>query len=128
MNNSTCFQLAWLCLKVACLLAFLIQMGLSFYGQIRPDKTVAKTTKKRLEEIDFPVVFKICVNPSFNETELEGVGYENMYMYFMGKSRFNGSIYGWSGHTDAGGVFSNASDIQDQSCKNVLIFLSILKI
>ena len=103
-------------------------MGLSFYGQIRPDKTVAKTTKKRLEEIDFPVVFKICVNPSFNETELEGVGYENMYMYFMGQSRFNGSIYGWSGHTDDGGVFSNASHIQDQSCKNVLIFLSILQI
>ena len=89
-------------------------MGLSFYGQINPDATVPKTTRKGLGEIDFPVVFKICMNPSFNDTELHSVGYDNMYFYFMGKSRFNSSNYGWSGHTEDGGVVSNASDIQDR--------------
>ena len=101
-------------------MAFLIQMGLSFYGQINPDATVPKTTRKGLGEIDFPVVFKICMNPSFNETELERVGYENIYFYFMGKSRFNGSIYGWSGHTGDGRVFINPSDIQDRIFLNYL--------
>ena len=77
--------MALLGLKVACLLAFQVQMGLSFYGKIIPDKTVAKTTKKGLEEIDFHVVFKICMNPSFDETEVESVGYTNMFNYFKGK-------------------------------------------
>ena len=89
-------------------------MGLSFYWQINPDKTVPKTTRKGLGDIDFPVVFKFCVSPSFNETELENVGYDNMYYYFLGQSRFNNNSYGWSGHNEEGGVFSNASDIQDR--------------
>ena len=89
-------------------------MGLSFYGQISPEETVSKLTRKGLGDIDFPVVFRICMNPSFNDTELESVGYENVYYYFLGKSRFNSSIYGWSGHTEEGGVFSNASDIQER--------------
>ena len=89
-------------------------MAFSFYGQINPEETVPKTTRSRLGDNDFPVVFKICMNPSFNDTELESVGYDNIYFYFMGKSRFNGSNYGWSGHTQDGRVVNNASDIQDR--------------
>ena len=114
VNQKTVFEMALLGLKVACLLAFLIQMGLSFYKQTNPDKTVAKTTKTGLEEIDFPVVFKICMNPSFNETEAKSLGYTNTFNYFMGKSMFNDSIYGWAGHTEDGEVVSNALDIQNK--------------
>ena len=86
MSHTSFFKITWLGLRASCLLDFLIQMSLSFYGQIRPDETVPKTTRKALEDIEFPVVFKICMNPSFNDTELQSVGYDNPYFYFLGKS------------------------------------------
>ena len=101
-------------------------MSLSFYWQINPDETVPKTTRTGLGDIDFPVVFKICMNPSFNDTELEN---DNMFYYFLGQSRFNNRSYGWSGHTEEGGVFSNASDIQDRIFLNytsAILFTQLL--
>ena len=42
------------------------------------------------------------------------VGYDGVYHYFNGKSKYNSSIHGWAGHTEDGKVFSNVSDVQDR--------------
>ena len=76
---------------------------------INPSKTLVMTEKKNFSEVEFPLIFKICIRPGFNETEVKNLGYRTSWEYLLGRSRYNGSIYGWAGHTPDGGVISNAS-------------------
>ena len=50
--------------------------------------------------------FNPCFKPAFNAEELPASGYENIWRYFSGQSMYNGSIYGWAGHTEDGKVVS----------------------
>ena len=101
----------------------MIQISASIFYQIAPDEIMAKTVTKKLEDIDFPVAFKICMKPSFNDDELTRVGYEYSYNYFLGKSKFETNTtdmrnYGWAGHTKDGEVFTNVSDVQSRIFKD----------
>ena len=62
--------------------------------------------EKDLDEIEFPVLFYVCVTPAFHMEKILGAGYSNLWFYFMGKSRF-GKTYGWAGHRKNGSVFEN---------------------
>jgi hypothetical protein len=109
----------WNILKCACSIAFIIQISASIKSQLAPSDTVAKTVRTNLSMVDFPVVFKVCMKPSFNDDELKKVGYEFAYSYFSGKSRYEENItgiglHGWAGHTENGGVFSNVADVQNR--------------
>ena len=70
-------KLFWIIVKVACSVAFIIQISASIYKQLVPEEKVAKTVTKKLKDIDFPSAFKVCMKPSFNMTELSRVGYED---------------------------------------------------
>ena len=48
-----------------------------------------RVTERPLLGEKFPVVFKICVFPAFNESALEEVGYNNSILYFDGRSKYN---------------------------------------
>ena len=67
------------------------------------------TEKRKLSEIEFPVVFKICINPGFYEDQLNKAGYSKVGFYFDGISKYNDSIIGWAGHTEDGGVYGNVT-------------------
>ena len=41
---------------------------------------------------------KICFDPGFDQEQVYVAGYENSYSYFEGKSRWNHSMFGWTGH------------------------------
>ena len=57
----------------------------------------------------FPLTFKLCAYYLDGDNErFEAVGYENEEMMYLGQSRFNDSIFGWSGF--GGGA-------TDPSCK-----------
>ena len=61
--------------------------------------TNTREETKTLEGRDFPLVFKICIQPSFSKpAAFQDAGYKSLYHYFLGQSRFNSSIYGWAGH------------------------------
>ena len=84
---------------------------------MEPTQTVTKTVKKNMTDIEFPVVFKICIKPGFNETVLNEVGYSNTWDYFVGKSRYNWSLRGWAGHSVDGGIVSNVTGTESQFSK-----------
>ena len=42
------------------------------------------------------------------------LGYGGSYEYFAGLSRFNDSVYGWSGHTENGSTISGARDLYEK--------------
>ena len=46
-------------------------------------------------------MFKICLNDYPVEKEIEKYhkfGYQNAEQFYLGSSKFNSSIFGWSGH------------------------------
>jgi hypothetical protein len=102
---------------LACAAALLLQLGSVLWnGYIRPSVTNTVVEETDLKDMDFPVVFKICVSPGFNETALHeaGYGYVNygiVNSYFLGESAMNASILGWAGHTNTSGVQGSVKEV-----------------
>ena len=63
-----------------------------------PSLTNTVVEKKKLEDFDFPLLFKICPMLGFDISALNEVGYESTVGYFKGESIFNKSMIGWGGH------------------------------
>ena len=93
---------AWILVNAICALILTFQLSLVLDTYINP--TVTHTWEKdvKLEDMEFPIVFKICVIPGFNTTALNEVGYDDSWSYFLGKSRFGNTTYGWAGHLLSG--------------------------
>ena len=89
-------------LPIACFIFFVIHSSIVGWQEIFPSETFTTVKEKKLDEIEFPAVFKICIYPSANNTELAKVGYKDIWNYFTGRSSFNKNIYGWAGHTPEG--------------------------
>ena len=75
-----------------------LQLANVLEGYIKPQTTRTWDEYARLDEMEFPLVIKICVIPGFNQTALQEVGYKDTISYFLG-SYNNNSAYGWAGHT-----------------------------
>ena len=95
-------------LHAGCLITFTVQMIVLAMNQISPSTTISHLEERSLDSIDFPVLFKICIKPAFHTSELYKAGYENIWHYFMGQSRYNKSVFGWGGHTDNGSIIGTA--------------------
>lgn len=68
-------------------------------------------TEKQLKNLQFPIMFKICMKPGFNTTALKEEGYAGISEYFLGRSRFNSSVYGWAGHSNTSEARSTVDDV-----------------
>ena len=97
-------KLPWIALHAGCFVAFIVQMSILANNKISPTETVSHFEEKILDDIEFPVLFKICIKPSFDLEELKKAGYESIWKYFIGQSRHNQSLYGWAGHTEDGNI------------------------
>ena len=83
--------------------------------------------EKGLDEISFPVLFKVCITPAFKMDKILEAGYTNLWFYFMGKSRF-GNNYGWAGHRRNGSQYSTPEAILKDAVvdiKDVLKHISL---
>ena len=96
-------------IRILCLVAFLTQTSMLIERMLNPQETLIGTQKVGFEKIEFPLIFKICIKPGFNDTELRKLGYLNGFTYLMGVSRYNHSHFGWAGHTPEGDIVSNVS-------------------
>ena len=93
-----------LLLQVSCYVGFLIQIILLAVEEIKPSQTETSLNEIRLEDIEFPVVFKLCFKDNMDLDKLRDSGYETIFRYFEGKSKFNNSTYGWAGHEKDGNI------------------------
>ena len=93
-------------LKLLAGVSFLAHILSIMKEEIIPTQTYTRFEKNCLNNIDFPVILKICIKPSCNEEEIAKFGFKGLWGYFMGQSIFNETIYGWAGHRENGSVFS----------------------
>ena len=73
------------------------------YETLNPSLPVIEVYKKDLSQLEFPIVFKLCmtdVDQVRANTRYEDVGYEDVDDFFLGESKYNETIYGWSGFTE----------------------------
>ena len=118
--NSSCFgwihgiRWHWIVIHLACVAAFLVQIGSVLEGYMVPTLVNSQVEQKVLEDMEFPLIFMVCLKPGFNHTAIEEAGYDTKYGvldYFKGKSKFNSSVYGWAGHTQDSGTQGSVGDI-----------------
>ena len=66
-----------------------------------PGNPNIRVERKDLQEIKFPLAFKLCVDPDNNDSivNYRKFGYQSSYNFFRGESMFNESLRGWNGHT-----------------------------
>ena len=101
-------------------LAFAIPLAAQLFSLVReaanPTELITSMSKESLSGFEaFPLLGRICVKPGLDVEKLASYGYVDPTSFYMGVSRFNGSVLGWSGHMENGNVFS----INCWSCANV---------
>ena len=55
-------------IRASCFLAFFYQTYVLVNGMIHPTAPLVFTEEKNFSEVEFPLIFKVCVRPGFNET------------------------------------------------------------
>ena len=80
------------------------------YRLIHPELPSTRVSQNNLKDIEFPLSFRICLyelkNANVNE-RYQRLGYKSEVMFFLGRSKFNKSLYGWNGHTENGGILGS---------------------
>ena len=97
--------------NVACFIGFCVQFGNVLDTYVHPTQTTITVTERNLQDSEFPLLFKICFNPSFNTSAVEEAGYT---FFISGKSKFNSSLLGWAGHTAEGGVQGTVEEMVEK--------------
>ena len=82
---------------------FMIHSSSILEQYLNPTTTSTAFHTEDLTVQGFPTYMKLCVTMPFNETLLKEYGYINAMHYFLGRSQYNKSIYGWSGHFNESG-------------------------
>ena len=87
---------------------FLIHISTIIYNILYPEVPEIIVSKKSLNEIEFPMTFRICAF-ELNDTvsRYQSFGYADYAAYFRGQSMFNDTLYGWAGHDQNGSVLGN---------------------
>ena len=79
-----------------------LHVGYIVLSIVNPEFPQVRLYKEQLRNVEFPISFQICVN-EFNVTnstneKYQQYGYDGIWEYFRGQSRYNSTIVGWAGH------------------------------
>ena len=87
---------------------FLIHISSIGYFTLYPEVPEIVVSKKNLNEIEFPMTFRLCVFELRDTvSRYQQFGYAHYNDYFRGQSMYNKTLYGWAGHDQNGSVLGN---------------------
>ena len=81
-----------------CSAIFIYHLIFIVFNNLCPNETLTRFEERKLDSVNFPVNFRICIFPSLEEEAINSLGYQNVWKYFLGESIHNESILGWVGH------------------------------
>ena len=79
------------------------------YRLVNPRLPTNRVYKTALEDIEFPLSFRICLNYRFEIERYRDLGYDSRYDFYLGKSMYNKSLVGWNGHTKTGSTIGTTN-------------------
>ena len=69
-----------------------------------------KSNRRSLDQLEFPLSFLACAHQLTDMSQrYTRLGYADYWGFFTGRSRFNGSLYGWGGHTENGSSYASVN-------------------
>ena len=84
-------------------LVFFAHAAIITYNILFPSNPSVKVYKKDLKDIDFPLALKLCVEERKDfHKRYQDLGYNSIYKFFRGMSRYESRWLGWSGHSSSG--------------------------
>ena len=86
----------WVLVHSFCFLALAIHVIIIARNLLNPLHPHTYIKEESLQNVEFPVSFKICFKPAFKDDELLAVGYKNSWGYLTGVSHYNKSVVGWA--------------------------------
>ena len=99
------------------------------YYNIYPDIPSVRVFKTDLNDIFFPISFKICVEDiKENPGRFTELGYWSEWHYFLGQSKYNDKKIGWNGHTENGSTLGSVKEILSKASldwKNIVLALKV---
>lgn len=91
-------------LNILLVLVCFYHISTILFNALIPDKTSVKYYKKRLEDIEFPLLIKYCLHLE-NETDIfNSFGYKDIWRFYYGMSLYDEKQFGWSGHSSENGT------------------------
>ena len=100
-------------------IAFTVHISVLIYTKLNPSLPEVKYYNKKLKDIDFPIAFQFCIEEKNTDAKIKlanGLGYRDLFDFFRGKSLFNNSIVGWSGHRKNGSTIGSVEGITLIDC------------
>ena len=91
---------------------FLLAVCLTIWNinqRFNTNKTTTFTNNERLEQIPFPLKFSILINPGFDLSKLDEVGYSHAGSYLFGVNKWKKNRIGWAGLNEDGSTVGNVS-------------------
>ena len=119
-------------IHIVTILGFLTHVLVFTYHQLFPQKTSSRLEERKLDDIEFPILFKICLNPAYDLQKLKDVGYISLWKYFVGTSdRASRKTYGWAGINENGTKYATVAGIalfpmSISTLQATMIFFTIL--
>ena len=96
-------------LIVSCIVHVLFICIQMFY----PSLPEIRVYKKDLKDIEFPISFRICAHElRKGDEKFKKLGYKGIKDFFRGRSMFNKSLVGWTGHTENGSTIGTVDGLQ----------------
>ena len=84
-------------------LVFFIHAAIIAYSIRFPSNPSVKVYKKDLKDITFPIALKLCVDERKDfHKRYRDLGYDSVYKFFRGISKYEQSWLGWAGHRPDG--------------------------
>ena len=81
----------------------IVHISLTGYNILFPDLPSIKIQNKDLKDIEFPIFIQMCVSEINNSYDrYTNLGYKDHLDFYLGKSAYNETLYGWSGHSKYG--------------------------
>ena len=83
--------------------AFFVHVTIIGYNIMFPSHLSVKLYKKDLKDIAFPIALKLCVEERKDfHKRYQDLGYDSVYKFFRGMSKYERRWLGWSGHSSNG--------------------------
>ena len=98
-----------ICLSLVCL----VHISIILHDDLVFHEPSLRTYDVNLKDLDFPIIFKVCVNEiEDGYLRYQKFGYGDVIEFFRGKSMFNESLLGWHGHMENGSTLMSSRGTQ----------------
>ena len=105
MKKKFCSSITYI-IHTTFITVFLVHVTIVVASIFNPEIPDVESSQRNLEDIEFPISFRICIHhleaPTIKNQKFKDAGYKNYYAFFKGRSLYNKSHYGFLGHLENG--------------------------